>query len=497
MILLTRRLALDVRAVFRRALCLSSRGGLPPVHLEAGPEGLRLRCRDQESAVEYHHPGEQSAAECRIPFEMLADVEGRRDEPVRIEPQKGSVSATWQNGPVPCVVRHDLPEPTSKKAFPPVPETWAENEPRLVGALAAAMETTDPNSARYALGCVQLQGEKGTIAATDGRQLLLESGFVFPWTEDLLLPGSSVFRSRELPEATPVQVGKRDKWIVVRIGPWTFWSEANTEGRFPEIERHVPDARAAAASLEIHRADARFLVEHLPHLPGGAEFNEPVTIELNGQAVLRARSPDFSKPTEVILARSACSGQALRLNTNRRYLLRALAMGFDAVYVTDPKSPVLSMDERRRYVWAPLDPGSALVATENVIRIDSRDSRTGHRRKTRSRHHERRKKNPMPSTSSDSPSSASQGPKGSAPSTSTPPAPNGRPKSPFRETDSSGRACPRELSELIGQAEAVRASLRETLSQTASLLGALKQHSRKSRAVAAALASLRELQPTH
>jgi len=497
LILLTRRLALDVRAVFRRALCLSSRGGLPPVHLEAGPDGLWIRCRDQDCAVEYHHPGEQSAANCWIPFAMLADVEGRRDEPVRIEPQKGSVSATWQNGPVPCVVRHDMTEPTSKKAFPPVPETWAENEPRLVGALAAAMETTDPNSARYALGCVQLRGEQGTVAATDGRQLLLESGFTFPWTEDLLLRGTSVFRSRELPEASPVQVGKRDKWIVVRIGPWTFWSEANTEGRFPDIERHVPDARAAAASLEIHQADAQFLVEHLPHLPGGASFNEPVTLELNGRAVVRARSADFSKPTEVILARSACSGQSLRLNTNRRYLARALALGFGEVHITDPKSPVLSLDAHRRYVWAPLDPGSALVSTEDAVQIDSRDGRTGHRRKTHSRNLGRKERNPMPSVPSDSPSPDPKGRNGSAASASTSPAGNGRPKRPAGETDSSGRSHPRELSELIGQAEAVRASLRETLSQTASLLVALKRHSKKSKAVTAALASLRELQPTH
>jgi len=447
-------------------------------------------------AIEYQHPGEQSAANCWIPFEMLADVEGRRDEPVRIEPNKGSVSATWQNGPVPCLVRHDMTEPTSKKVFPPVPETFAENEPRLVGALAAAMETTDPNSSRYALGCVQLQGEKGTIAATDGRQLLLESGFVFPWTEDLLLPGSSVFRSRELPDDVPVQVGKTDKWIVVRIGQWTFWSEANTEGRFPEIERHVPDARAAAASLEIHPADARFLVEHLPHLPGGASFNEPVTLELNGQAVLRARSPDFSKTTEVILARSACSGEPLRVNTNRRYLARALALGFDAVHVTDPKSPILSSDQCRRYVWAPLDPGSALVATEDAVRIDSRDSRTGHNRKTRSRNPGRKERKPMPSVSSNTILPDSKGRNGSAASTSTPPAGNGRPKRSSQEADTSGRARPRELSELISQAESVRASLRETLSQTASLLGALKQHSRKSKVVAAALASLRELQPT-
>ena len=103
----------------------------------------------------------------------------------------------------------------------------------------------------------------------------------------------------------------------------------------------------------------------------------------------------------------------------------------------------------------------------------------------------------MSSMSSDSPSPDSNGRNGSAASASTSPAGNGRPKCPAGETDSSVQTRPRELSELIGQAESVRASLRETLNQTSALLVALKQHSRKSKVVAAALASLRELQPTH
>ena len=47
---------------------------------------------------------------------------------------------------------------------------------------------------------------------------------------------------------------------------------------------------------------------------------------------------------------------------------------------------------------------------------------------------------------------------------------------------------------LIEQAEAVRASLRENLSQTGELITALKRHRKQSKAVATTLASLRRLQ---
>ena len=56
------------------------------------------------------------------------------------------------------------------------------------------MASTDPDSGRYALQCVQLCGAKNRMAATDGRHLIVQTGFDFPWDEDLLLPASPLFR---------------------------------------------------------------------------------------------------------------------------------------------------------------------------------------------------------------------------------------------------------------------------------------------------------------
>jgi len=63
------------------------------------------------------------------------------------------------------------------------------NPPGLMAALKEASLTCDHNSARYALSCIRLRGETGGLAATDSRQLLEESGFSFPWDDDVLIPG--------------------------------------------------------------------------------------------------------------------------------------------------------------------------------------------------------------------------------------------------------------------------------------------------------------------
>ena len=56
MITITRRLAGQMRVVFRKALNLT-RGSGPALHFTTGPDGIRVRARLGDAAVEYHGPG--------------------------------------------------------------------------------------------------------------------------------------------------------------------------------------------------------------------------------------------------------------------------------------------------------------------------------------------------------------------------------------------------------------------------------------------------------
>jgi hypothetical protein len=92
---------------------------------------------------------------------------------------------------------------------------------------------------RFALGQIQLGGKSGTIAATDGRQLLVYNGFQFPWEEDLLIPASKVFGSAEL-QGQSLAIGKTDDWLVNRLADSQQAAGGVRAGRYL---RPVPNVR--------------------------------------------------------------------------------------------------------------------------------------------------------------------------------------------------------------------------------------------------------------
>ncbi len=234
-----------------------------------------------------------------------------------------------------------------------------------------AAETTDRESSRYALGCIQLRGRSGQIVATDGRQLLVQSDFVFPWTDDLLVPGLTVFGSRELPHDVPVQIGRSEKHVTLAIGPWSIHLMINREGRFPRVDDVLPASLSAASCLRLHPADARFLLDTIGRLPGDEILNHPVTLDLNGQVILRTRSEGEPRPTEVILTNSRLEGDPLRLHSNREYFGRAARLGFTEFSIFGNAKPVLAQDANRRYVWVGLDAEGAVPPADDAVRIES------------------------------------------------------------------------------------------------------------------------------
>lgn len=267
MIQITRSLARQLKTIFRRAITQTGRGSVhAPVLFHAGPEGLRIRIASGEVAAEYHDPTPREPDAAYAPFDLLRDCESKSDDPVQIEMTSGDrVMATWNEDHVPQMKHYDIA--TTEHFFPTRIDAFTENPPELVNALHAAMETASDESSRYVLHCIQLRGS-GTIAATDASQMLVQSGFDFPWEEDLLIPRRPVFGSSELPRDTKVEVGKSERWVCFRIGCWSFQFAINTEGRFPVAETMFRDAAHATASIQIDSHDADFLLKSMKQRPG-------------------------------------------------------------------------------------------------------------------------------------------------------------------------------------------------------------------------------------
>ncbi len=459
MIQITRSLARQLRTIFRHAITESGRGTVnQPVLLHAGSDGLRVRIASHEVAAEYHDPSPREPDAAYISFDLLKDCEAKNDDVVQVEmATEDQLLATWNDHHVPQMKQYDIPP--REELFPDWPDEFTDNPPELVAALHAAMETASPESTRYSLHCIQLRGS-GSIAATDASQMLLQTGFDFPWDEDLLIPRRLVFGSSDLPRGTNVQVGKSDGWVWFRQGCWSFAFAINAEGRFPSVESMVRDHHHAAASIQIDPQDANFLVRSMKQLPGNRPRHSSVTVDANGSVAVRSKSEDAPHPVEILLSNSTRSGQAQCFNTDRTFLRRALDLGFRELHVFAPDQPILCVDDRRKYLWAVLTPGEAVKPSDDIVRICSASD------------------------------AASVSPKNTQPQQETTVA---KTQSQVTKADQQPVVAG-SAEELIGQAEQLKVSLRDSLTKTNELVASLKRHRKEAKIVRTTLDSLRQLQ---
>jgi hypothetical protein len=355
MLTFPRSLARSCRAVFRALLpARACRAAPPAVRLLAGPAGLRLRLATPEAAAEYHRPGPAAEADLAVPLQLLADCEGSDGGPVTVRPLPGGrVEARWEQAGVPHARDYD-PGKAAPPPFPEWPEGATANGPELLAALDQAMRTADSCTGRYALSRVLLRGGKGEVVATDGRQLLIQGGFTFPFADEVLVPRVNLFGARTLP-AGEVLVARSADHVLLRVGGWTVALAIAKGSRFPNVDAVVPSPSGNSTHWRLAPGEAKALAQALPKLPGADEELAPVTVDLGRPAAVRARAVGPGRPTEILLPASAVEGKAVKFVTDRQYLARALKLGFDSFQVLGPGRPVACRDGRRTYLWMTLD----------------------------------------------------------------------------------------------------------------------------------------------
>jgi len=498
-ITLTRPLARQVRAVFRHALGVSPRGPFPAVSLRADQHGLTIRSKSGMAAIERSVPGEYPADEILVPGELLVDCEGRSDQVVSIERQAdGDLIAAWQDGGVPVLMRYTPPDAAELADFPAPPEPMADNPSSLLSALRDASETAEPASIRFALDHLELCGDSGTISATDSRQVLVQTGFRFPWQGKVLVPRSTLYGNKEV-QPTAVAIGKTEEWLAIRIGPWLYQVKLGQDLRFPNVAHHLQSPAGAVARLQIAPADAQFLDQSLPRLPGNDDTYRAVTLDMNGQIAIRARGEDEPQPTELLLSQSERIGDPLRISTDRQYLARALRVGFRELLFYAANAPVQCSDQTRHYLWAVLEPDSAIKPSAKAIRVASpacEPSTTDVTCTKNRRRHDRRQSGvtaPGRMDTEDKPT-GNESPK------EPPMSENTTDRKTTTAAEQPTRGKDREQTEaatngdLASLVESARTALREADGKLRALSTALKQHQRQFKLVRATLSSLQQLQ---
>ncbi|WP_145054884.1 hypothetical protein [Lignipirellula cremea] len=421
----------------------------------ADSKSLKIQAVGEHAAVEYCLAGDFVPQAFCVGLSMLADCEGGRAEPVQFRCKDDSVTAEWNDAGIPQVAQSARLDTTE---LPPLPERMESNQPPLLHALRDAVETTAAEGTRYALHHLRLRGD-GQIAASDGRQLLVQSGFTFPWDGELLIPANRLLAGSDLSGGEAIEVGCTEDWVTLRAGAWTVWLKIEKEARFPQVDDLLPTANVAGSTLHWSDVDAAFLANAMQRLPSNDEFNRPVTVDLNGAVSVRAIGSNEAKPTEVVLTSSRRDGDAIRISTNREYLGRAARLGFRSVHLTGQESPAFCREPARTYLWAVLGKAGIIPSDPEATRIESPTSQH-----TTAIPQERN--NAMITTK-----------------------PEHAPKqveSHQTETVS--------VDSLIESAETVKASLRESSSQVSDLIAALKRHRRQSKTLQSALLSIRALQ---
>ena len=376
MIELSRVLVRQFRAVVRKSiLAADPRGPCPVVVCRAGRRGLTLSCRQEKVGVRHHTPGSFPAANVAVPFAKLADLENA-GEVIALEqtaPSRGR--ASWQGGEGLRVLDFDTEDPSSSVPAPEPSRNGMRLEPGFLAALDEAARTASRDAVRYATNLIQLRGRDGALVATDGRQLLLQGGFRFPWKDDRYLPALPVFGGRELPRDQAVTLGLSKGRITLEVGPWLFDFGVEDRLRFPDVDRVLPNARSALTGLRLDAGDAEDSIRRLPSSPGHDNPQRPVTLDLGETIVVRSRS-EKGESAEVPLSRSRWEGPPLRVVTDRQYLLRALKLGFTEILVADARQPVFCKDAGRTYLWMPLSDSDAVPAVPVSHADQSRATRS-------------------------------------------------------------------------------------------------------------------------
>jgi hypothetical protein len=434
------------------------KGPCPLVLCRSGRSGLTLSCRLGADGLRHHTPGAFPADTLALPATLLNQLKGPGRVVALEQTAPGKGRATRQGGDGPQAIDFDAADPASLPAPPEPCPAAARLEPSFLGALGEAARAAAREPVRHALGHVLLRGRDGAVVGTDGRQLLVQRGFVLPWADDRFLPALPAFACRELPADQPVSLGCSGKRVTVEVGPWLFSVECDSSMRYPDVDAVLPDPSRQRTRVRFDPEDIRTLIRELPRLPAQADKQRPVTLAAGKAVAVRAREGD-GPVEEVPLPRSKGEGPALEVVTDRRYLLRALQLGFDEVLIDKPGTPLLCTDARRSYLWMPLsDEAVAGQAKPQPVKEFG----------------------PAPSPPAAAPPQPRRNP--------TMPANDPRP-----DVIRNGAPPVGEPPDPLLEAGALRGLLQEALARTSRLLAALKDQRRQSRVILSVADSLRKL----
>ena len=467
MIQLTRKHIRAIRTTIRQSLGITNARKAPTITIRATLTDLRIQAATDKTAIECCLPGSYQPECFAIPYEALGAVEGKQDDLVSITKRDDIVILQWTDAGIPQSVQFAA---SDAMEMPPIPDNLVTIDRQFLSAMAEAVATTDQESTRYALNCIRLRGRDGQIASTDSCQALIQTGFSFPWEDEILVTGSGAFMSHDFATSDDLLIGRSADWVTLQANSRTLHLRIEKERRFPNIDLQIPANGSATTTLSLSEDDIDFLLTSAKRLPGASEHNAPVTVDLNGVVAIRAVAEDHSNPTELVLSNSRRIGDELQFNTDRKFLTRAAQLGFRDILLRSNEAPACCHDDHRTYIWALLGKEGAITSSAQTNRISSlviTKSQTSQTSQTRTKI-----------------SMTTAQPTITRPATTQPTV---RPAA-------TATTEPEPIPGLLTQAETLRDSLSRALSDTRDLITCIKRNQKQNRLVETTLRSLKQLE---
>ncbi len=478
-----------IRLLFTRGLGIRPRDTGPLVEFRVANGLLTIRTGNDQAAMRF-----QTETELRIEksftisFGLLRELCKASTKSIQFDFERAShidaVEVRYQSAGESVVqaVKSEL----NDYQFPLPPPSWTGNPGELLTAIQQAMASTTKESSRYALELIQLDGASGRVTGTDGHQLFTQTGFDFPFNEALLVRSNRFVDAKEFESTQQVRVGVDDSraWLSLQTGDWTVHLPVDPISRFPKIEPLIQRTGHECTTLILTEEDSERLRNGLGDLPAAKEAYSPVTVDMNGQVIIRARGEDEQRVTELRLGSSVSRGIASCFETNRKYLQRASEMGFREIESSLQDSRVSCRDGNRLYLWMTLGAGATSANASNPSNSAPATERSPISPEIPEVSQTEAATCPLSSNNlSPQPQETSM--------TTSSHSGNGRVSSSASEGNTSEQA----QENVIEQAERVRDSLTVSLSDVRSLISLLKKQKKQNRLVRSTLASLRELEP--
>jgi hypothetical protein len=369
--------------VYRLLFATTRKYSPPDVQLESDTRGVRIWACGGDCLLEMwagHRDDARSVDRFAVPHSMLLTIQTGVDEPVRFSRIGEYLVIDWEERGVPQqnaspVKEYDQSEWPEKLSTTARSTNVLATDHRFLEAMREAAATTDDISTRYALDTIELDGELGTITATDGRHALIQRGFKFPWEGSILIPASKLFKSNPWLRTVqrnrwPIHVWKDEDWFLMQIDQMKIGFRA-IDRRFPKTEFLKTNDESAKSILKLDESDAKFFLERVKCLPGRDQDFSPITVDLNGAVMIRAQGVEQDAAVELVLSNSQREGDECVVSTNRNYLARAISMGFRRISIIDSETPAFCNDANRTYVWGLLHGGDVVPRSENVSTVSS------------------------------------------------------------------------------------------------------------------------------